>query len=146
MPLLSKKPKPKRPHLATRLYQECTKVSNQGRKYLYGGDHAKNLHNVGIHDPMDCSSSTAYVLMLAGMFDLPFAQNSAWFAKSWGRPGKGKWFTVWANDDHVWIQFHGIGRWWRFDTSPHGWGTSGPRMRRTPRFTNSFRSRHWPGL
>ena len=27
--------------------------------------------------------------------------------KNWGQPGRGRYFTVWYNERHVWIEFHG---------------------------------------
>jgi hypothetical protein len=64
----------------------------------------------------------------------------------WGDPGEGKYFTVWYNGGHVWIQFKHLGQFWRFDTSAYGDGGSGPRVRKTSRPTAGFQSRHWPGL
>ena len=57
-------------------------------------------------------------------------------ARGWGKPGKGEFITVYANDVHVWMVFHaGVGK--RADEHfgtgdwGKGWGGAGfnPRMR-----------------
>ena len=98
----------------------------------------------------DCSSSCSWALLKAG-FPLPggiswggWAPVSGQF-ESWGVGGEGKYFTVWCSGEHIWLRFHGFPM-WRFDTSPHGDGPSGPQLRKTPRSTDTFMARHWPGL
>ncbi|WP_217913241.1 hypothetical protein [Miltoncostaea marina] len=121
-------------------------VHAQGRAYLLGGGHGVPLTSIDDDAPLDCSSSTSLVLKAAGMFPGDRAIVSGAFASSWGAAGKGPSFTVWANATHVWIELHGSpGGWARFDTSPHGDGGSGPRLRRTARSTAGFTPRHWPG-
>lgn len=117
--------------------------------YLLGGGHGIPLSQVRYDQRLDCSSSTSKALWDAGMLHASTALLS-WDFLEWGEPGKGERFTVYTNgrsgkDSHVWIRLHGT-RWWRFDTSPHGDGGSGPRLRYLPRFTLGFRPRHWPGL
>lgn len=130
------------------LYNECIRVHKQQRKYVYGGGHIL-LRLIKPRDGLDCSSSTSLVLSRHGMWPKKFHNTaivSGTFSQ-WGEPGKGKYFTVWYSPTHVWIQFHGIGRYWRFDTSP--WSDRsgrGPRMRLTPRTTRGFAPRHWNGL
>jgi hypothetical protein len=94
---------------------------------------------------LDCSSSSSLALKRAGLFSDNVAWVSGRFASSYGQPGPGQHFTVWANGGHVWIEFHGLGAAKRFDTSPHGSGGRGPRLRYTPRSTSGFVARHWPG-
>jgi alpha-tubulin suppressor-like RCC1 family protein len=60
----------------------------------------------------------------------------------WGKAGTGKYFTVYCNSTHVFIRLH-KSQWWRFDTSPHGDGGRGPKLRYLPRFTGGFATRHW---
>jgi hypothetical protein len=65
----------------------------------------------------------------------------------WGHAGRGKFFTVWYNGGHVWIELNiPHVRADRFDTSPHGSGGSGPRLRYTHRSHAGFAARHFPGL
>jgi hypothetical protein len=131
---------------AGRLYTECQRISDNAAPYLYGGSHGPPLSQVASNDRMDCSSSCSLALYRAGMFKGTTAITSGTFATSWGKPGKGKYFTVWANSEHVWIEFHGVGQASRFDTSGHGEGTSGdgPHLRMTKRTDQSrFTARHW---
>lgn len=131
--------------LARKLYDECVKVSNQGRSYRYGGGHGLAFSHYTSRMPLDCSSATGYGLRLAGLFPQPEPVVSGTMAHMWEH-GKGRYVTIWANSYHVWIQFHGLGRFWRFDTSPWGSGSLGPRMRVGSRPTRGFTPRHPKGL
>lgn len=127
------------------LYAACQHISLQGRPYVYGGGHSKPLAQIKTTDGLDCSSSCTLALKRVGLYTPAFATTSGGML-SWGVPGKGKYFTIWTNQHHIWIQFHGLGRVWRFDTSAWGSGGRGPRMRLLPRPTRGFTPRHWPGL
>lgn len=128
-----------------RFYAEAKRISDAGGTYVYGGGHGPPLNSLSSGQGLDCSSSTSLALHRAGLFNSPNAIVSGDFARDWGEPGRGQRFTVWANGGHVWTQFHGIGNAWRFDTSPYGSGGRGPRLRSTPRPTDGFTPRHWPG-
>jgi RNA polymerase sigma-70 factor (ECF subfamily) len=132
---------------ALRVYRAAQELAAQRRAYQFGGGHRKPLPSVGLHEPLDCSSSASLILLRAGLFDPGPAWPSGRLADNWGQPGEGRYVTVWANDDHVWLEFkldsdHGE----RFDPTParsrpnNGWITSstGP--------TRGFLPRHWPGL
>jgi len=112
--------------------------------YLLGGGHGIPLTEVSIYQRLDCSSSTSKGLFEAGMFPHHYAFSS-WDFVNWGEPGVGQYFTVYYNSEHVWTRLH-KSRYWRFDTSPHGDGGRGPRLRYMPRFTGGFAARRWPGL
>jgi hypothetical protein len=127
------------------LYDEAKRISHAHGPYVYGGGHGTALSRLGSGHGMDCSSSTSLALFRAGLFHHSTAWASWQFAH-WGRPGRGRFFTVWWNRDHVWIQFHSLGRFKRFDTSAHGSGGSGPRVRFGTRSTSGFNARHYPGL
>ena len=43
----------------------------------------------------------------------------------WGEPGPGRWITVYANDEHVFMMVAGL----RFDTREDVPGISGPRWK-----------------
>lgn len=127
------------------LVDACSTISKQNHPYVYGGGH-KKLSSITAHEGLDCSSSCSLALHKAGMFKGSVAISSGDFASSYGKPGKGREFTVWANATHVWIELHGDGRYKRFDTSPHGSGASGPHLRETGRTDQArFTARHWPG-
>lgn len=109
--------------------------------YVYGGEHDASFLDDDPHDGFDCSSSVSYVLWKYGLLGSSRAQVSSWF-ESWGESGRGKYITVHANDDHVWMEFDLPEGYFRFDTSPHGDGPRGPRVRTKPRFDSGFVHRH----
>lgn len=128
------------------LFYECDRISDANPPYDYGGAHGPQLENVNSRDAQDCSSSCSLALYRAGLFgDRKVAIVSGAFASSWGKPGKGSEFTVWANGGHVWIEFHGDNEGWRFDTSPKAGDSNsehGPRLRKGSRSTAGFTPRH----
>jgi hypothetical protein len=134
------------PTRAARLYRECKRISDAGGPYVYGGGHGAHLVSLSSGQGLDCSSSVSLALHRAGLFNSTDALTSGVIEQTWGEAGKGRTFTVWASPAHVWIQFHGLGNAWRFDTSPYGSGGRGPRLRFTPRPTTGFSARHWKGL
>jgi RNA polymerase sigma-70 factor (ECF subfamily) len=128
-----------------RVYQAAQTIASQGRAYRFGGGHGKPIASLGPREALDCSSSASLILFQAGLFDLGPAWPSRRFADNWGQPGEGRYLTVWANEEHVWIEFkldfdHGQ----RFDPTPlrshpnTAWIThnTGP--------THGFQPRHWP--
>lgn len=138
---------------AGQVYEAARAIDAKGYPYTWGGGHAR----CGTPDGgtgrdagpgYDCSGSVCAALAAAGLgyrIGGP-ADVSGTLAANWGQPGKGRQFTVWANASHVWIQWHGIGSAWRFDTSPYGSGPRGPHQRTTERPTADFTARHWPGV
>jgi hypothetical protein len=134
-----------------RVYAAAKSISSKGYPYVWGGGHARAGKPDGGtgRDPgigYDCSGSVCAALAHAGLgYRLGGPVDaSGTIASSWGKPGRGQHFTVWANGGHVWIQFHGEG-FWRFDTSSHGDGPNGARVRHSARDTSGFVARHWPG-
>jgi hypothetical protein len=140
---------------AMALYVNAKRISDMNLPYVYGGGHGPPLADIRLNKVaivnikhtagLDCSSSCSLALFRAGLFEKDTAIVSGDFAH-WGHSGEGKYFTVWYNGEHVWIQFHGLGNAWRFDTSPYGSGERGPHLRFSPRPTSGFKPRHWPGL
>jgi cell wall-associated NlpC family hydrolase len=101
--------------------------------YIWGGGHGSFIDN-----GYDCSGSVSYALAAGGLLDRPLTSGAL---ASYGKPGPGKWITIYANGGHVYMVVAGL----RFDTS----GRSGPRGTRwqTPMRTNAgFSVRHPPGL
>lgn len=113
--------------------------------YVYGGEHDEGFLDDDFHDGFDCSSSTSYLLWKFGLLGLSRSQVSSWF-ETWGEPGRGKYITVHSNDDHVWVEFSLPEGYFRFDTSPHGDGPRGPRVRTHIRFDKGFVHRHPKGM
>jgi len=108
--------------------------------YLYGGGHGVKASSLNRSMNLDCSSSTSLMLEHFGMLDSEWVQVSGWF-ESWRHSGRGKYVTIHANGEHVWTEFNLPEGYFRFDTSPHGDGPHGPRVRTKRRFDSGFYSR-----
>ena len=102
--------------------------------YKWGGGHGK-WQDTGY----DCSGSVSYALAAAGMLSGPLASGPL---MKWGRPGKGKWLTLYSNPGHVYMVVAGV----RFDTSAARRGKTGSRFTNELRETSGYAVRHWPGL
>lgn len=129
---------------AGQVYDAARRIDSRNYPYVWGGGHGAAGKPSG--GGYDCSGSVCAALAAAGLGYHPGGKVdvSGTMASSWGEPGEGRHFTVWANGGHVWMQFHGMGA-WRFDTSPYGSGGRGPHLRSAPRPTSGFTARHWPG-
>lgn len=126
----------------------CKNISDHRHAYVYGGSHGPKLSSLKPSSPFDCSSSCSYALYKAKMFPGKVAitsHDSGGFG-GWGKAGKGTDFTVWQNNEHVWIEGYEDGDFaWRFDTSHHG-GGSGPALTTNARNDQArFHPRHWKG-
>ena len=73
--------------------------------YKWGGGHGRFLDT-----GYDCSGSVSFALYAAGLIDGPSDSSGL---MHWGKPGKGKWITIYSNPGHVYMEVAGI----RFDTS-----------------------------
>lgn len=105
----------------------------QGRPYRYGGGHAR-FEDSGY----DCSGTVSYVLHKAGLLDRTMTSKEF---LDYGKPGHGRWITIYARDGHAFVTIAGL----RLDTG----GTfqdTGPRWKPQSRKTSSFMVRHPPGL
>ncbi len=100
--------------------------------YKWGGGHGRFVDT-----GYDCSGSVSFALYAAGLIEGPRASGGL---MSWGKPGKGKWVTIYANAGHVFMEVAGI----RFDTS--GARESGSRWQNDLRGHEGFVARHPPGL
>lgn len=135
------------------VYAAARRISAERLPYVWGGGHASaGTPDRGTgRDPgigYDCSGSCGAALAAAGLGFRPGDRvpASGWFAANWGKAGKGKRMTVWANATHMWIEWHGRARdGHRFDTSPYGSGPRGPQLRTQARPSDGFTPRHWPG-
>lgn len=88
-----------------------------GRPYVWGGGH-RSFYSKGY----DCSGAVSYALHGASL--LGTAMVSGQLA-GWGDPGPGRWITVYANSEHVFMIVAGL----RFDTRDDLGGVSGPRWK-----------------
>jgi septal ring factor EnvC (AmiA/AmiB activator) len=100
--------------------------------YIYGGGHA-SFHA----DGYDCSGSVSYALAAAGLVSSPMVSGDF---ENWGDAGPGRWVTIYANADHVWMTVAG----WRFDTV--ALAESGTRWAQGGGEFSGFIVRHPPGL
>lgn len=105
----------------------------QGKPYKWGGGHARE-----IDWGYDCSGTTSYVLREAGL--LEGSMPSRGFLR-YGRPGPGRWVTIYVRDGHVFMTIAGL----RLDTGGSG-NRTGPRWKPQPRPVKGHVMRHPPGL
>ena len=80
---------------------------------------------------------SGFALAGAGLLDRPLTSE---LLAGYGRPGPGRWITIYANGGHVFMIVAGL----RFDTS--GQGRAGTRGQAAARTTGGFAVRHIPGL
>jgi cell wall-associated NlpC family hydrolase len=100
--------------------------------YKWGGGHGSFKDN-----GYDCSGSVSYALFAAGLIG---GSATSGQLMHWGKPGKGRWITVYANGGHTFMEVAGI----RFDTS--GQRVTGSRWQNEFRPTAGFAVRHPAGL
>jgi len=100
--------------------------------YKWGGGHGRWLD-----DGYDCSGSVSFALFAGGLLGSPLTSGGL---MSWGRPGPGRWVTIYANPGHVYMVVAGL----RFDTS--GRSRLGSRWQAEMRPTGGYAVRHPPGL
>lgn len=107
-----------------------------GKPYVWGGGHAR-LVDKGY----DCSGTVSYALIRTGLLGSPLVSGSL---ARYGAAGAGRWMTIYANADHVYLEVAGL----RLDTSavadPNG--GDGPRWRPVIGKRPGFHVRHVAGL
>jgi hypothetical protein len=107
------------------------------RPYVWGGGHA-SFRSRGY----DCSGAVGYALHGAGLLSTTMVSGQL---ALWGEPGMGRWITVYANADHVFMVVAGL----RFDTRNDELGVNGPRWKMAQpeaRILPKFAVRHPAGL
>jgi hypothetical protein len=122
------------PIIAPKRVKKAIKAANQIRNkpYLWGGGHS-SFRSSGY----DCSGAVSYALRGGNFLKSPLASGPL---MNWGKNGKGKWITVYANSGHTFVIIAGL----RFDTS--GTGGSGPRWQAAHTPLNGFVARHPTGF
>jgi Putative peptidoglycan binding domain len=100
--------------------------------YVYGGGHGSFSAS-----GYDCSGSVSYVLHGMGRLDRPMDSGEL---MSYGRPGPGRYVTIYANAGHAFMVVNGR----RYDTS--GRSASGSRWGPGMRSTAGYVARHPSGL
>jgi hypothetical protein len=107
------------------------------KPYVYGGGHGRLADETFVDTAYDCSGSVSFALAAAGLVDSPM--DSSALAR-FGRPGRGRWVTIYANAGHAFMTVAGL----RFDTS--GRDAGGSRWQARSRTVAGFTVRHPPGL
>jgi hypothetical protein len=102
------------------------------KPYVWGGGHGRWLDK-----GYDCSGSVSFALAAAGLLNGPLASGPL---MSWGKPGPGKWVTIYSSPGHVYMYVAGV----RFDTSNSR--VTGSRWSNTVRSNAGFVARHPEGL
>lgn len=106
----------------------------QNKPYVLGGGH-RNIED----SAYDCSSSTSYILIKAGLLNRCLSSKE--FA-NYGQAGEGRFITIWVKPgEHVFMTVCGL----RMDTSGQVTG-EGPRWRTKGRSYAGFSPRHPVGL
>jgi len=106
----------------------------QNKPYVFGAGH-RNIED----SAYDCSSSTSYILMKAGLLNRCLSSKE--FA-SYGDAGEGRFITIWVKPgSHVFMTICGL----RMDTSGQVTG-EGPRWRTKGRSMAGFSPRHPSGM
>jgi hypothetical protein len=106
----------------------------QNKPYVLGAGH-RNIED----SAYDCSSSTSYVLMKAGLLNRCLSSKEF---SNYGEAGPGRFITIWVKPgEHVFITICGL----RMDTSGRVTG-EGPRWRTQGRNYAGFSPRHPSGM
>ena len=128
-------PPPGAPPLVKRVIAAANEID--GRPYIWGGGHL-SFFTKGY----DCSGAVSYALHGAGLLETTMVSGQL---ADWGAPGTGKWITVYANKEHVFMMVAGL----RFDTREDLPGIRGPRWKVSPPQPSDaarFAERHPAGL
>ncbi len=107
------------------------------RPYVWGGGHASFFSR-----GYDCSGAVSYALHGAGLLARTMVSGQL---AEWGEPGPGRWVSIYANAEHVFMVVAGL----RFDTRNNLPGISGPRWKMASpeaRILPRFAVRHPVGL
>ena len=104
------------------------------RPYVWGGGHLAWASR-----GYDCSGAVSYVLHAAGLLDQTMVSGQL---AAWGEGGTGRWITVYANAEHVYMVIAGL----RFDTRDDLPGISGPRWHMARVEPTNFAARRPSGL
>jgi cell wall-associated NlpC family hydrolase len=124
------------PHKLVALMHAANDVAR--KPYVYGGGHGRNAGEIWADSAYDCSGSVSYALAAAGYLEGPQTSGTL---MSFGKPGPGRWVTIYANAGHAFMVVAGL----RFDTS--GRQVTGTRWQDAKaRSYSGFTVRHPVGL
>jgi hypothetical protein len=113
-----------------------------GKPYVYGAAHGTPLSEVA--PAYDCSSSVEHLLYGARLLPVTDGEASSGL-ESFGAPGPGRWVTLYASSDHVFMYVAGL-RWDTHDAAGPGDGSGGIGWHPLVRSSAGFVARHPEGL
>ena len=113
-----------------------------GKPYLYGGGHGLPLSEVA--PAYDCSSSVEHLLYGGGLLPVSYDAPSGTL-ESFGQPGPGRWVTLYASADHVFMYVAGL-RWDTHNAAGPADGSTGIGWHPLIRSDAGFVARHPVGL
>jgi hypothetical protein len=113
-----------------------------GKPYTYGGGHGTPLDEVA--STYDCSSSVEHLLYGARLLPVDYDAASGTL-ESFGRPGPGRWVTIYASADHVFMYVAGL-RWDTHNAAGSDDGGTGIGWHPLVRDATGFVVRHPVGL
>jgi hypothetical protein len=113
-----------------------------GKPYAYGGGHGLALNQVA--PTYDCSSSVEHLLYGGRLLPVEFDAASGYF-ENWGAAGPGKWVTIYASADHIFMYVAGL-RWDTHNAAGADDGTTGIGWHPLVRESEGFVVRHPVGL
>ncbi len=113
-----------------------------GKPYEVGGSHGLPLAQIG--DTYDCSSSVEHLLYGARLLPVTYDAPSGTL-ESFGLPGPGRWVTLFANADHVFMYVAGL-RWDTHNAAGPNDGSIGIGWHPQIRSSAGFVARHPAGL
>jgi hypothetical protein len=113
-----------------------------GKPYVYGAGHGLPLSSVA--PAYDCSSSVEHLLYGARLLPVTDGEASGQL-ESFGAPGPGRWVTLYANADHVFMYVAGL-RWDTYNAGGPADGSSGIGWHPLIRSAAGFVPRHPEGL
>jgi hypothetical protein len=132
------------PASAPAAVKEIIAAGNQiaGKPYVYGGAHGLPLSEVA--PAYDCSSSVEHLLYGARLLPATYGAASS-ALESFGAPGPGRWVTLYASADHVFMYVAGL-RWDTHNAAGPGDGSTGIGWHPLVRSSAGFVARHPVGL
>jgi hypothetical protein len=113
-----------------------------GVPYVFGGGHGLPLDQIA--PGYDCSSSVEHLLWGGGLLPAQYSADSGTL-ESFGAPGPGRWVTIYASPDHVFMYVAGL-RWDTHDAAGPGDGSHGIGWHPLVRESHGFVVRHPVGL
>jgi hypothetical protein len=113
-----------------------------GKPYLYGAGHGLALDQIA--PAYDCSSSVEHLLYSGGLLPVNYSAPSG-SLESFGLPGPGRWVTIYASPEHVFMYVAGL-RWDTHNAAGPQDGSAGIGWHPLVRSAAGFVERHPVGL